>query len=853
MGYTFAFPKKIIERFPDLSFATDIKPFKIETTVVYNGRGDIQSSIGYLKNTILIKNKSLSDLSLSIKNYDIQSIFSDLDKFTADVFSKIELQKVDPDSKFTFDFGKTKCEQPTTNTTPEENKKAQAIYKKCLEDFSDGQTNLILGHIIKVGDKDTLKHVSSTSIDNRLAAYLFVNSKNIVNVSNSYPAKNFFSKLIYAKTKFDKSEGLPTDTFYTAAKTSLQQSFVSDVSNTVKYSKIRQNIQTKFANKSINQIIYDILTDIRNLKSLYESILYRYDLKDAVEEAIKCTLAKHPELNAAVIAAEKLLGEFLSNLMAVIKSTQELSQVLTCFGPEFVGIVPGNLQISKEKLQQTAIAVAQKTTQIFTDIDVATTTVIKCFNQFVPEAKEIIDLYIKNKEAAKLLKQQYDLLVIEAKTYKKPPGTKDSAQQQINNKAQEQKTFLEEARDNAWVLLQKQAEQFAEQQAKEIAIQTIKAILSDVSDCTPAKPRPTNVTALAVAGDLNLSGNLDGEVGNLMNQLSSLFDPDKLCSLIYGSASDDLYEKTLNIIKLNYPQLYSTAPVKVNGIIVSTEAISSVFLVKEFFASLISEVPSLTAKCDQYLNNLSNNPLPIDDQEKCIDFSKDYAEKKKKELISKGFTPEQADKILENEKKLQSDKYQELQKLSNVGVYNEISNNFNSIVYPVADIAKEKIEQQLQLLAKSFDTFITAYKKEILNFIDLYFDKTLSAEKINVSGNKFIIDNIIIDFYAQPNNIYSMEPSINISVGGSKFVVNPVSQYEKYFDIGLYLSDKIPNSFSCVKKQSQISSFTEDTLYNYCTMIYKKVPNEIDNFKLQQFNKEKILFDVKQLISYKEQ
>jgi len=256
-----------------------------------------------------------------------------------------------------------------------------------------------------------------------------------------------------------------------------------------------------------------------------------------------------------------------------------------------------------------------------------------------------LDAYVQNEAIRKSLKQQYDQLVIEAKLYKPAPGSEDAK----NKKP----TFLKKAARNAWILLQRQAEKEAEKLVKEAAIEIIRSLLKEANKCKPSTDKnKNNNKPLGKPGDLNINLATQGEVNDLLDLLSKMFSPDQFCSLFNGTADDEFYTTILNFIKQNFPSLYSTQqPIKVNDVVISSQPLSSIFTVKQFFIVLSTEFPQLTKeKCDKYFEDLSNSPLPIIDEDKCIDFSKQYEEQKKKELVDKGFTEDQAEKILKNEK-----------------------------------------------------------------------------------------------------------------------------------------------------------------------------------------------------------
>lgn len=877
-NFLFGFPKKLIDRFPNLSLATDIEEFKIENVVVYNSFEDMQTSVNTLKNALLIKQQSLSDSSLEIKNYDIQSFFTDLDQFVAEINSKIQSQTIEPASKFTFEFSKSKCQQAPLTSNPENDNVNQAIYKNCINEFVDGQTNLVL-RSVKIKDKKDLNNVSSLSIDNKISAYLFANAKNIIKANDSYVAKNFFSKLIYAKTKFEKQEGLTAKTFLDAAETSFQQSFVSGPANLVKFSKIKENIQKQnYANKSISQSIRDILTDIHSIKQLYEEILYRYDLKDVADELIKCLLAKNPKLNAAVVAAEAFINQLAKaidvkdpNLVMLGKCTG-INIPTSLLNVTLADIPTTDLTIAQDQITKSLVDLFNSAVELGTSDEFATVA-IKCFDEFGPEkAKTIINAYVESEAIRKALKQQYDQLVLEAKAYKKSPGSKDA----IKKQSQEKFLFAKKAARNAWVLLQRQAEKEAERLIREAAIQLIQNLLKDLNNCKPSNSKDNNKNKpLGNPGDLILNLGETGAVNSLLSDLSFLFEPEKLCSLMYGSADNDFYQTALNKIKQKYPELYAAEqPIKVNNVVISTEPLSSIHAVKQFFIILSTEVPELTKnKCDQYFENLSNSPLPLNDENKCIDFSDQYVIKKKQELINRGFTEEQADKIIQNEKKLQSEKYKEIQRINEVGIYNEISSNADNNVYPAADIVKEKIEKQLTLLTNSFGTFIDSYKSELLKLINLNLKNlTPNEEKYFyyfVSNQLNIKENVVEFKLSDPTNPFSIEPIYNYSTANPQLPYSVKLKSENYEQLKNNQTANLENTLKqalikSVPFSSNITSFedVEDSIWlklvlnnsikTYSTKTLELYLVQLVNFQQQSFNKEKILTDVKDLIYFED-
>lgn len=856
--YLFGFPKSLIDQFPNLSVATDYAEFKVNNIVSYDNLQDLRTSINSLKTNISKKQQSLSDGSLKISNYDPTEYLKRLDSFVLAVVNAIELNKLDSNSGLSFKFIKNEC--PPNSTEPVE----KAVHDKCVQDLVDGQTNLSLISAVSQ-DKTEIKNLSSISIDNTVAAYLFCNAKSISKVAKDYSAKDFFSKLIYKKTKFEKEEGLTIKTFLDAAETSAQQSFVSEISNLAKFSKIKQNIEKQnFSQKSISQNIKDVLSEIQNLKQLYESILYRYDLKDLVDELLKCFLTNNPNINAAAIAIKTLI--------------EGIIKVLDYTDPNYVKLIQctgASLPLSFGNIKIEDIAAGVDVTIPFKDAlnavldlpdvnaDYVSTTIIKCADQFAPpEVKQIIDTYIQSEATRKALKQQYDQLVIEAKAYKSAPGTEDAKNKRAIG-------FLKKAGRNAWILLQRQAEKEAERLIKEAAIEIIKSLLKDANNCKPSTDKnKNNNKPLGSPGDLYVSVGA-GEVNDLLDLLSKLFNPEQLCSLFYGSADDELYFTVLNFIKNNFPSLYSTTqPIKVDNITVSTQSLSSIFAIKQFFIVLSTELPQFTKiKCDNYFENLSNSPLPINDDDKCIDFSKQYEEKKKQELINKGFTEAQANKIIENAKSIQSDKYKNLQALSENGVYNEITKKSEDTVYPVAPMVKEKIEKQLISLINSFSNFVSIYKNELISLIKVNTKLSLGENEIfyDFTLNQIVINGYKISFKSSNN---MLETIFIFSQGDFQFFSDNYSLYKDYpmiqiqnyvkdFLLSKVLSTKINSEILKLNDKNDVEARIPFSLINFLNISTSEIDalykQKFDSFAISGLNQDKILTDVKELLYFEEQ
>lgn len=862
----FGFPKQLIDKFPNLSPAVDYKPFVISDTITYNNQQDLQTSINTLKSTILSKLQSLSDGSQKIKNYDINEYLKKLDLFLLDVNNKLELNKVEPTASLSFKFFKKECPQFIETPDSDVNAVNQAVRDKCLSEFVDGQTNLVFVYAVSQ-DKNVINNISPASIDENLAAYLFSNAKNINKVSKDYTASNFFSKLIYKKTKFEKEEGLTIKVFMDAAETSFQQSFVSDLTNLTKFSKIKQNIEKEnFSQQSIAKSIKDILSDIQNLKQLYETILYRYNLKDVVDDLLKCFLTKNPNLNEAINS----LNLFIDGLIGALNYTDpNYAKFIQCTGipvpSNFAELTPDNAEIiySTDEVKKQL----NNTLEVATNVDYLSTTLIKCANDFAPpEAKQLVDAYVQSEALRKSLKQQYDQLILEAKLYKSAPGSEDAK----NKKP----SFLKKAARNAWILLQRQAEKEAEKLVKEAAIEIIRSLLKEANNCKPNTDKnKNNNKPLGKPGDLSINLGVQGDVNDLLDLLSKMFSPDQFCSLFNGAADDEFYTTILNFIKQNFPSLYSTQqPIKVNDIVVSSQSLSSIFAVKQFFIVLSTEFPQTTkGKCDKYFEDLSNNPLPIIDEDKCIDFSKQYEEQKKKELVDKGFTEAQAEKVLENEKKIQSKKYKDLQNLSENGVYNEITKKSEETIYPVAPMIKEKVEKQLNALIRSFGNFIDVYKNELIKLINLNSNLiTNDGVFYDFIKNQIFVKGYSVDFKATDGTI---QPIFKFENAGFVFQSDDYDLLKNSFfgsvetNLKQFLLSKTTGINSEIlkfndindvgvvsdpKKYSKLTASLSSSLSLYSQEIAELFKKQIDDFNSSQFNSSKVLIDVKSLLHYED-
>jgi hypothetical protein len=300
--------------------------------------------------------------------------------------------------------------------------------------------------------------------------------------------------------------------------------------------------------------------------------------------------------------------------------------------------------------------------------------------------------------------------------------------------------------------------------------------------------------------------------------------------------------------------------------------LSSIFAVKQFFIILSTEFTQTTkGKCDKYFEDLSNSPLPIIDEDKCIDFSKQYEEQKKQELVSKGFTEAQAEKIIENEKQIQSKKYEDLQKLNENGIYNEITKKSEQNVHPVAPMVKEKIEKQLKALINSFGNFIDVYKNELIKLI-------------NLNSNLITNDGVFYDFIK--NQIYIKGYNINFKVTDGS--IEPIFMFDNagfIFQSDNYnlLNNSLFGSVETTLKQfllsktmginseilkfkdindtgvasspdkySKLTASLSSSLSLYSKEMAELFKKQIDDFNASHFNSSKVLIDVKGLLHYED-
>lgn len=881
-------PKYYIDKFPNLSVATDLKEFAINDIATFDNLEDVQKSVKSLRSAIEKKLKSLEDSKFVIENYDINYYLNNIDQFVSNFTDKINEQKIDAKSKFTFQFKRNKCELAPSTQDSEVNNANLASYNLCLEKYVDGQTNLSL---VNFKVSDSKEYVpSSLNIDSDISAYLFVNSKNIFNSSANYVPKSFFSKLVYEKTKFKKDEQFPFDTFMTQAQMNFQRAFVNDFKNVVIFSNIRKNIEkNNFSKKTILQNIKDILQDIRSLKQLYENILYRFDLKDIVDEAIECYLQNNPLLNEELLA----LTSFIENLVKFLNlKDPNVVKAIQCTGfplPASFGaiVLPSIPDISGEfkfddsvykKVLEELVAVFKEVFEKATDIDFVSTTLIKCLDTFYnsnQELNKLIETYIAAKQARQIIKEQYALLVREAKLYKNNPGARDALKKKARN-------FLSTARRNAWILLQQQAEREAERLLKEAAIQIVKSLLSEVSSCKKDKNSNKNLSTINFPPPIFTSGD-NSDINGLLADLFNFFTNEEVCSLFNGSADSDFLEEVLQFIKVRHYKLYSESPIILNSSVVSSIPLSSVFAVKSFFINLSIIDKNLDFDCKNYLDNLENLNTPVDDDsEKCFNFSEYYVANKRTELINKGFTEEQANQIIENTRKQQQEKYKELQNISENGVYNNVSLKEENHTYPVADIVKNKINKQLENMSNSFASFMDSYKFElfanaiqIVNFVNKNYAKTnLGSTDVFYSSplGTLTIQNKNILFKQKSNgNPTSVEPifqyvngSINIpylvSVKNSEYdalVNNSIS------NLNLSMKSIISDSVSKDNVQSVLFKLEDNTIsywqspfdsfaLNATIQIKDQYILEINQFTGESYNDEKVLIDVKELIYFDE-
>ena len=883
-SYLVGFPKTYIEQFPDLALSIDYEEIEISEEIYFDNFQDIKTNTEALKNIINKKKKSLENDSLYIKNYDIDYFISKIDEFVGELNNKIQEQKFDVNKKINLFFQKKPCQQiPLEPNDPEKNSINQSEYKKCINEFVDGQTNLYLW-TTQVNKNYDLKNVSSISIDGNLAAYLLANCKNIVKASDSYTAKNFFSKLIYLKTQFEKEETLNLSTFNTAVQISFQNSFINNAANIIKYSKIRQNIEKEnYKNKTVSQNIKDALADINSIKALYEAILYRYDLKDVADELLQCILSENPNLNDQILIAEQFIQNLIKSLNV---NDPNIIKLANCFNikiPTSLGQIKlddlppaGDFTINKEELKSSISNLFSTAVQKVSDLDFLIPTIAKCYNEFGDEqVKILINTYFESEAARKALKQQYDQLVLEAKLYKPAPGVKDSLQKQSSEK----KTFLKKALRNAWVLLQKQAEQEAEKLVIEATVEFIKSLLKDLNDCKPSNSKNTSTNQTGNPGDLRLYGNpklLDQKINNLLQELSLTLNPEKLCSLFYGSADDELYETILGLIKQKISDLYTQPQViKINNNVFFSQPLSSIQAVRKFFISLSTANPEITTnKCDKYFEDLSNALLPLDDEKKCIDFTEEYVNKKKQQLIDKGYTEEQANEIINNQKKIQSQKYINLENTVKNGVYNEITSTVEESEYPVSSIVKEKVQKQLEILTTSCSQFIDSYKDQVLQLSGSSLDKyKISLQNnqnlYNYNNNTLKIKNGTIIFKQTgkispwtsitPIYQYSSETPYKISIKSENY---DSLQSAASADIFLSLKNVLKmmwsstntsfSEFNDLEDEFWIKNCLNNSAVEYTERILEIFQDDFTSIKQENFDKEKILTNIEELIYFED-
>lgn len=889
-SYLIGLPKSLIEQFPNLLLSIDYNDLPSDDFVEFDNLADIKNRVEALRNVINKKKDSLSSLSLVIKNYDIDFYLSNIEQFISEFTNKIQEKKFDSDKKIILYFKKKPCAQkPIDLNNPSVNLVNDAEYKKCLNEFVDGQTNFFYFSTL-IGQLN-FSYASSSMIDGNLSSYLLINCKKIVNASDSYTAKNFFSKLIYSKTQFEKEEKLDLSTFYKAGQVSFQNSFINDAANIVKYSKIKQNLEKEnYKRKTVSQNIRDALADINNIKRLYETILYRFDLKDVAEELIQCILSQNPSINDAIIGAQQFISSLISLLNTNDPNIIKLANCLNLKIPTSLGAIKledlppaGDYVINSEEIKSSLSSLLLSAVQTASDVDIVLPTIIKCYDEFGnQQIKALINTYVEAEQVRKALKQQYDQLVLEAKTYKSAPGVKDSLKKQSAQK----KTFIKKAIRNAWVLFQRQAEQEAERLIVEAASILIKSLLKDLNDCKPENSKNKKNNQTGAPGDLRLQGNsnlLDAKINNLLQELSATLNPEKLCSIFYGSADDETYETILGLIKQKISDLYtSTQIIKIGNTVFFSEPLSSVQAVRKFFISLSTANPEITTKkCDDYFESISGSPFDINDQEKCIDFSQEYTQKKKQELTDKGFTEEQAEQIINNQKSLQTEKYKNLQKTLEVGIYNEITSESLNKNYPASDIVKQKIEEQLEILSVSNSEFIDAYKNQL---IELTAGSTPSGAQLPDFGETFATYEAI---FGQNGDIFKIGAN-TIFYKKSQTLnpykeINPIYQYtaNEPYSISLKSQDydslksaePITPAFSLKKKLKLLWSnfdvgfsnfddiednfWFEVCLSNSAVFYSKKIlelyKQNYDIIKEEKFDKNKILVDIKELIYFEEE
>lgn len=814
--YLVGFTKATIDVFPNLDPATDLQKIKTTNTVEFSSLNDLQKTIEILKQTIDKKLVGLSEQDIEIENYEVGDYIKNIEVFVKEINKNIEKQKIDKDFPLVFEFARSKCIKPNIS-----NPILEAQFKECEKQFVDGQTNLFLksASYKNSGNTVVISNVYSVEIDNTLSSYLFANSKQIIELKNSYMPKDFFTNLIYKKTKYEKKENVSLSVFYDSAKRSFQQSFVTDLKNVVVFSRIKENIiKSNFKNKTIGQNIKDILDDINSLKQIYNSILYRYDLKDLADELLAC-YSKNFQLNNPAIAEFIALSkEFLTNLVKLLNTQDKnFNKFAECIGlpiPSNLAGLPGKaISNPKDYLSEQLQNVTFSSMNTFADADNFTAQAIKCVDIYFEGTDDeklaaLISSYKNSKLTAKLVKEQYEQLKLQAKTYRQNPGVKESLQRKKSRNR-----FIKKALRNAWILLQRQAEREAERIATEAAVEIIRRLLADLNNCKPTNSKDKNANNLiGSVGSLRLDFSTDDEVSKLLNYLSEIYDPEKLCSLFYGSANNDLYSFILQIIKDKFTILYSSEPIKYNNVVISSNSLSTLYNIKNFFIVLSTEFPSLTSqKCDSYFENLSKAPLQIDYDEKCIDFTPKYRENKINDLTRRGFTQKQAEDIVNAQTKAQVDKYNDLLKKNESGIYNELNKNYDETKYPVEKIVKEKVQKQLISLNNSISSFINTYKKQLSNVSSLEKVEILQ-ENYPIFGayayniNKLTLKGISID-YVQPSAKDETPMSILISPSyyytlNKDFLPYVVEIYNPYY----FLQQKDENLDLLTSVQQLVSS-----------------------------------------------
>mgnify|MGYP003345260387 CR=1 FL=1 len=228
-------------------------------------------TIENLKQIIPIKEESLEKISTEIVNYNIENIIKKLDIFVSSLQQKIftENSKFKKNLPLRFQFEKTKCD-----AIEETNQKSL-----CIKEFVDGQTNLSLKVVSQKDVGLTKAQLQSLySIDNKLAAYLLANAKNIVTQSSYSTGKSFFTKLIYGKTIYAEKKGISLDTFYGSAERRFQNLFTADTENFIEQSRIRKNIEKqRYKKNNISSSIKDVIGDIQSLKNLYQALILKFE------------------------------------------------------------------------------------------------------------------------------------------------------------------------------------------------------------------------------------------------------------------------------------------------------------------------------------------------------------------------------------------------------------------------------------------------------------------------------------------------------------------------------------------------------------------------------------------------